>query len=308
MTFSIILPTHNRPNKLRLALESILNQTYSDYEVIVVNDRSTQDYTEIKAFISEQSRISYYEVEFENRSKARNYGIARAQGAYICFLDDDDIYYPNHLEVFHNYINNSPIDSRFMHTYSVVSNQEKVKEKIGRSGKQGPDRVIEEPFGINSVCVERSLLLEHNFNEQLHYWEDKELWLRLANWTRIESIAEYTNEYVFHLSETDGNTINFSNLESMRNRLFAIRYIRKHHKNVNRGWINKALKRQYKILYSLCLNNNNYVRAISVIFEQILFEPRLLANKQGLLTYMAWGREFFSHLFHFSKDVKHKMT
>lgn len=100
--FSVIITTYNRPKKLIRAVQSVLDQTYKDFELIIVNDGSQSDYTEVINYIEPYSQIRYFFKENEERSVARNYGVDKANGKFICFLDDDDYYLPNHLQVFYH--------------------------------------------------------------------------------------------------------------------------------------------------------------------------------------------------------------
>ena len=102
--FSIILPTFNRGHMIRLAIESVLSQTYNDWELIIVDDGSTDKTKDvIDKFIEKDNRVKYLYQKNQERSAARNNGIKEAKGDWICFLDSDDIYHVNHLEEFKNF-------------------------------------------------------------------------------------------------------------------------------------------------------------------------------------------------------------
>ena len=82
---SVILPTYNRKNELKASIDSVLNQTYTDYELIIVDDGSTDDtYNHISKYLSDD-RIRYYYKQNGGVSSARNYGISKANGEYIAF-------------------------------------------------------------------------------------------------------------------------------------------------------------------------------------------------------------------------------
>ncbi|MFN7119866.1 MAG: glycosyltransferase family 2 protein [Saprospiraceae bacterium] len=93
---SCIIPTYNRAPLLQEAIESTLAQTYPHWELIVVDDGST-DHTEalVKQYAQQDSRIRYFQNPKKGGSSARNYGIRMAQGRYIAFLDDDDVHLPH---------------------------------------------------------------------------------------------------------------------------------------------------------------------------------------------------------------------
>jgi|GEM_PF-1135942 len=94
---SVILPTHNRAHYIPYAIQSVLNQTYKDIELIVINDGSTDETEEvIKPYLRD---INYIHQENSGSGKARNEGIKAAKGEYIAFIDDDDIWLPWKLEL-----------------------------------------------------------------------------------------------------------------------------------------------------------------------------------------------------------------
>ena len=98
-TISIIVPIYNAENYLKSCLDSVLSQTFKDFEVLLVNDGSTDSSATLcQAYAERDSRFRYFEKENGGLSDARNYGLDRAQGAYITFLDADDFLFENYLE------------------------------------------------------------------------------------------------------------------------------------------------------------------------------------------------------------------
>ena len=98
-TISIIIPVYNVENYLRSCLDSVLSQTYKDFEVLMVNDGSTDSSGVIcQEFAERDRRFHYFEKENGGLSDARNYGIERAQGEYLTFIDSDDFLFEDYLE------------------------------------------------------------------------------------------------------------------------------------------------------------------------------------------------------------------
>lgn len=97
-TFSVIIPTFNRPKHLRRAIDSVLAQTYSKFEVIIVDDGSLPAAEHYIGDVLVTYGIRYYRQENGGPSKARETGLNAANGSYLCFLDDDDEFLPHHLE------------------------------------------------------------------------------------------------------------------------------------------------------------------------------------------------------------------
>lgn len=100
-TFSVIIPTHNRAELMPRAVESVLAQTYDDFELLVVDDASTDDTEDVMASFEDERVVYVRREENAGHAAARNTGIQRARGEYVAFLDDDDEYLPRFLEEMH---------------------------------------------------------------------------------------------------------------------------------------------------------------------------------------------------------------
>ena len=97
---SIIVPIYNVENYLRMCLDSIQNQTYTNFECLLINDGSPDNSAEIcREYVAKDSRFHYFEKENGGVSSARNYGIDRAEGSFITFVDPDDWLDPDYLEI-----------------------------------------------------------------------------------------------------------------------------------------------------------------------------------------------------------------
>ena len=108
---SIIVPVYNVEEYLKQCLDSILDQTYRNWELILVNDGSTDSSGLIcQEYAEKDARIRYYEKENGGLSDARNYGIEQAQGEYLTFVDSDDFLDASHLNVLYNALVNNDVD------------------------------------------------------------------------------------------------------------------------------------------------------------------------------------------------------
>ncbi len=106
---SIILCTYNRANLLSNAIRSVLNQTEQDWELIIIDDGSNDTtYTIVKQFLRHYPRIVYFYHSNQGLAKARNRGLAIANGNFICFVDSDDELAPRHLEKRLHYMQQHP--------------------------------------------------------------------------------------------------------------------------------------------------------------------------------------------------------
>ena len=108
--FSIILNTYNRASFLPKAINSVISQLYKEFELIIVDDGSTDNTAEIIGTYND-NRIKYFFIQNSERGFARNFGIKKAEGKYIAFLDSDDYFKENHLSAAFFFIeqNNNPV-------------------------------------------------------------------------------------------------------------------------------------------------------------------------------------------------------
>ncbi|WP_085535956.1 glycosyltransferase family 2 protein [Massilibacteroides vaginae] len=94
---SVVIPVYNTPKLLEITLKSVINQTVTDVEILVIDDGSTVDIEFVINRIND-NRIKYYKLEHTNANVARNYGIRKSVGRYIAMLDSDDLWCNNHLQ------------------------------------------------------------------------------------------------------------------------------------------------------------------------------------------------------------------
>lgn len=94
---SVVIPVYNRPDALKRTLESVINQTYFNLEIFIVDDGSDIDIYPIIGEL-EDNRIFYHKLEHKNANVARNYGIEKSKGRYIAMLDADDLWMEKHIE------------------------------------------------------------------------------------------------------------------------------------------------------------------------------------------------------------------
>lgn len=210
--FSIILPTFNRAHMLHLAIESVLTQTYKDWELIIVDDGSTDNTKDvIDKFIAKDNRIRYLYQKNKERSAARNNGIKNAKGDWICFLDSDDIYHTTHLEEFKNLINQNYSKRGLYFSGLSYGKYSEDFEDYDLTHKNNIEFIFLNTIGTPRACVHKSIFLKHQFNEKIRIGEDRELWSRILKKnplyfhkkkTFIE--VEHSNRSINLFSEKEG--------------------------------------------------------------------------------------------------------
>lgn len=127
MKFSIIIPAYNAQNSLYACLQSVQNQTYQNYEAIIVDDGSTDDTPQIaKRFSMADARFRCVHQNNSGVSAARNHGLSMASGEFLCFLDSDDRYVDTYLQEFYTMISDNPECDLFCCGYRRVDSINRV--------------------------------------------------------------------------------------------------------------------------------------------------------------------------------------
>jgi glycosyltransferase involved in cell wall biosynthesis len=179
---SAIIPTYNRAGIIEEAVDSVLAQDYTDFELIVVDDGSTDNTSEVLARYGDNVRVLFQ--ENKGVSAARNRGIAEASGKLIAFLDSDDLWLPQKLSTQVEFFHQRP-DALICQTEEVwVRNGIRVNPKQRHTKPSG---MIFEPslelclVSPSAVMIRRDLLdTTGNFDETLPACEDYDLWLRIS--------------------------------------------------------------------------------------------------------------------------------
>lgn len=199
--FSVVIPAYNRADFLPQVLETILAQTYADFELLLIDDGSTDNTPQLmQQWLRRDERIRYHRKANEERSIARNTGFLLAKGRYVVFHDSDDLMKPNHLATLARAIAENP-DVCFLATKFVLQTDEGIAEdEINKlAGGRYDYRLFlsGNPVGI-FVCVRKECPDIHLFPPQFNFCED---WIfHLLNYRRRELllIDEVTNVVVVH--------------------------------------------------------------------------------------------------------------
>lgn len=181
---SIIIPMYNTSKFIKQTVESILAQTYSNFEVIIVDDGSTDNGAEVvKALMPKDSRIKYIYQSNQGVSAARNNAIENSQGEYLAFLDSDDLWLPNKLKKQVNRIISTGMDACYCgYQYFCDDIRGKTFPKRYFEGKILLE-VIKEKVSVwtSTVVVKRSIVINNSitFKSGLNWAEDMDFFYRL---------------------------------------------------------------------------------------------------------------------------------
>jgi glycosyltransferase involved in cell wall biosynthesis len=188
-TFTVVLPVYNGERTVADAIRSVVGQTRADFELIVVNDGSTDGTAQRVRELEQDSRIIVVHQENRGLAATRNAGIERARGRYVSFLDDDDLFLPGYLEAMGRALDETP-GAAFADCphWRLDDDTGRFRPPI----RSGPLVLPTEPLELFRLLLEKNIVsaratvrrsvLEDvgSFNPALRAAEDYELWLRLA--------------------------------------------------------------------------------------------------------------------------------
>jgi len=194
--FSVVIPLFNKENDIKNTIESVISQNYSNFEIIIINDGSTDKSIAVVKGINDP-RIRSYTQENQGVSKARNFGVEMATSDYIAFLDADDYWYPNHLENFKNLLEEYPYAKWLATAYEKKRNQKLVSPMVTNLLKKGENWMgevndyfknclIDSLVNSSNVCFKKTFFNSlRGFNSEFTHGEDTDLWIRAALKSRL---------------------------------------------------------------------------------------------------------------------------
>ena len=197
--FSVIIPTYNRADLIKKTISSFLDQTFQNYEIIVVDNDST-DHTEevVRGFGDE--RISYFKKQNEEQAIARNFGAKKSVGGYINFFDSDDLAYPNHLQAAYDFIQHNRNVEVFHQNYEIKNSDGTIARDPTPIHNINRQLVNGNLLAVNGVFLKRDIALQYPFPEdrKIVGSEDYFLWLKIAAAYPILSNPLYTSASLQH--------------------------------------------------------------------------------------------------------------
>lgn len=185
--FSVVIPLYNKEAFIGQTLQSVMSQTFSDFEIIIVNDGST-DAGEAKVLSFQDPRIRYSLRENKGVSAARNFGITLAQSQFIAFLDADDYWYPDFLQTMHRNIARFPDQKVFSCAIEIETAKNFVPAEYSIE-RNHPVEVVdffkgsfkETILWTSATVVHKSVFDQSGvFDTQMKSGEDTDLWIRIG--------------------------------------------------------------------------------------------------------------------------------
>ena len=208
---SVIIPAYNAMTYLPKTVESVLKQTFTDFEVIIVNDGSSDGIEQWVDTITD-NRVKLVSQKNQGAAAARNTGIADAKGAYIAFIDSDDLWEPTKLKKQVYCLDNNPdVGLVYAWTSSIDKNGNN-RGKIFANNSEGYvwEKLIEENIVMSgsAAMVRRDCFEKFGvFDDNLRFAEDREMWIRIASNYSFAVIKEVLVYYRHHANNKSRNYI-----------------------------------------------------------------------------------------------------
>ena len=231
---SIIVPIYNTEKYLHQCLDSILNQTYTNFEVLLINDGSTDSSGMIcQEYVGRDSRFRYFEKDNGGVASARNLGLERSGGAYITFIDSDDWVEQNYLDVLYTALKENDTDVAIS-TYKrfaqdgvfYLRSYSREDDEFLNLGTRSRDSFLEilprlgeldhSFYSISSKLIKREIIGNLLFDEQISYAEDLNFFFHL--YLGVESVVfvrDYTYVYGTHDASTSQNVNELQALQEL---------------------------------------------------------------------------------------------
>lgn len=219
--FSVIIPLYNKELSILNTIQSVLVQTYQKFEIVVIDDGSTDNSPELVKKLKDP-RIRLIQQENQGVSAARNIGIKHANYDWIAFLDGDDLWKPNHLEEILKMMDKFPNEKIYVTSFEYSDNRKLYKHNRTDSIFR-IDNYFEE--AIKEILIWTSIIVIHkscfniigNFNINLSRGEDLDLWERLAR--RFDIIKSITVTAIYRI-EAENRSFEVSSFDIRKSAIY----------------------------------------------------------------------------------------
>lgn len=231
---SVIIPTHNRLEMLKRAIDCVLNQTYQQFELIIVSDGSSDNTNSFLESYFNPKVSSYFNQIPKGASHARNVGLKHAKGEYIAFLDDDDEWFNFHLDVLVKKIENSNPNVGLVYGWIDYYKDNKIidSKHPELSGDIFPDMIDKQAITNSSVLMIKSSILTKiiGFDEKLLRGNDGDFIRRISKYFHVDFVPMVLCKV--HVGHEDRITVN--NPQNLKNEISSfIERLQKFEKEFN---------------------------------------------------------------------------
>jgi glycosyltransferase involved in cell wall biosynthesis len=292
--FSIVIPTYNRADLIGETIKSVINQTFKNWECIIVDDGSLDNTKEVVSKISlVDNRVKYIHQSNAERSAARNKGIKNAIGKYICFLDSDDYFLENHLLEMKKKIEvSSDKIALFFSNYIYSYNGIKENIVIPKLTKNTQHYLVYNPIIPARVCIHNSILKEFQFDEDIVIVEDFLLWLKISYKYPLFHLELDTIIYNIH----EDNSVNIKNNAAIK-RLNGLKVFFKRYPNIKlelpKKYYNFLIGDTCFSIMKYYIYHQNKLKSIKYLLLSIFYQKNhnQLKHKMLILVYLLINKQ-----------------
>jgi glycosyltransferase involved in cell wall biosynthesis len=228
--FSIIIPTYNRADLIGRTLATVQAQTLGAFEALVVDDGSRDNTAEVVEPFLADTRFHYLPKQNAERGAARNYGLDRARGRYVVFLDSDDLLHPEHLATLHAAITGQQPQPNFIATkYDFERNGQRRPSDIGPlpAGALGFETFLNGNVLACNVCVRRENPALFRFEEDRRYAAVED-WMFMLQNTQRGDVVQLLDALTLTMNDHDKRSMRADNEVLIRRMELAAAWMQQH--------------------------------------------------------------------------------
>ena len=191
---------HNSQKYLRQSISSVINQSYKNWEIILWDNKSTDQSRKIVESFKNKKIKYFFSNKLTNLGKARNLAVKKAKGKYIAFIDTDDTWPKNKLKIQMEFLKKNKFKICFTNFNNFYQKKRIKEKKVKKNIKKITTQSLlnDYPLGIITVVMEKSLFRLKKFNEKLNILEDFDLFIHLSFNTNIGFINKVLADYRIH--------------------------------------------------------------------------------------------------------------
>lgn len=272
---SVVIPFYNRCAWTVEAVKSVLDQTFSDFEIILVDDGSTEA-VGFPDWIINDKRVVLVRKKHEGVSAARNFGMSLSKGQYIAFLDSDDLFLPDKLMTQVGHMANHP-DIYLSHTSYIQIDENGQNIQVVNAGRFGgsvyPNIINNCPIATPTVMVRKNKVSNLKFEESIHFGEDTILWIRISRTSDIYGIDNPLVKVRLHGNNTAHDPQKV--LIGIKN---ILSYFREYDKSINLSFWMKSLSLMYEHVGKMYKAQNINSKAVKYNFLFYALWPPNIGN------------------------------
>jgi glycosyltransferase involved in cell wall biosynthesis len=285
-TFSVVIPTYNRAALLPKTLASVFAQVYPRYEVVVVDNCSTDNTEQVLAPLIEAGKVRYirHDRNYE-RARSRNTGMEHARGDYVTFLDSDDLMYANNLADAAEYLAGNPSARVFHSLYELVDQQGRRLHRYKFPSLRDRRRAIMEGNFLSCIggFIHRQVFEKYRFDTDpaLTGSEDWLFWIRVVADHEVGRIPRINSGIVHH----GGRTVVQVDLPSVRQRLELVRAKicqDPHLRQVYAGYLDRLAVGSLVYLATVANSASRHREALSILGEAWKADPLVIVWERFL--------------------------